>query len=84
MGYHPEWERFSVGQLLKARILESCFESEAREYDFLGVSMRAKDDWLPQKRGHDWYFIFRPGLRGRALHGLKFVLVPTLKRVLGR
>ncbi|HSQ59200.1 MAG TPA: GNAT family N-acetyltransferase [Acidobacteriota bacterium] len=84
MGYDPAWERFSVGQLLKARILEACFGDETGEYDFLGASMRAKDDWMPRKRGHDWYFVFRPGLYGRWLHDLKFVLAPAAKRILGR
>lgn len=84
MGYDPAWERFSVGQLLKARILEACFEDETREYDFLGASMRAKDDWMPQKRGHDWYFVFRPGLYGRWLHAVKFLLTPAAKRLFAR
>ena len=84
MGYDPAWERYSVGQLLKARILESCFESDTRSYDFLGESMRAKDDWLPRKRGHDWHFLFRPGPHGSALHFAKFVAVPLAKRMLRR
>ncbi|HET9952728.1 MAG TPA: GNAT family N-acetyltransferase [Candidatus Eisenbacteria bacterium] len=83
MGYDPAWERFSVGQLLKARILEACFEDGVAEYDFLGASMRAKDDWMPRKRGHDWWFVFRRSLTGRALHFLKFTATPMAKRLRG-
>lgn len=85
MGYDPRWDRFSVGQLLKARILESCFEDpETRLYDFLGESMRAKDDWLPRKRSHDWHFLFRPSPYGSLLHFSKFNAVPVAKKILGR
>jgi CelD/BcsL family acetyltransferase involved in cellulose biosynthesis len=84
MGYDPAWERFSVGQLLKEEILKRCFESETREYDFLGESMRAKDDWMPLKRTHFWHFVYPGSMRGRALHFLKFRAAPALKRLAGR
>jgi len=84
MGYDPTWEKFSVGQLLKAEILQRCFETEAREYDFLGETMRAKDDWAPRKRAHEWHFIYANTLKGRALHFGKFTVAPLAKRWLQR
>ena len=84
MGYDPAWGRFSVGQVLKAEILCRCFESDTREYDFLGQSMRAKDDWEPMKRGHDWHFIYANTPLGHALHFGKFTVAPLAKRLLRR
>jgi CelD/BcsL family acetyltransferase involved in cellulose biosynthesis len=84
MGYDPVWERYSVGQLLKAEILRRCFDAGTGEYDFLGVMTRAKADWMPLTRRHEWQFIFSRALRGRALHAWKFALVPRIKRILHR
>jgi len=84
IGYDPAWDRFSVGQLLKEDILRHCFESEVREYDFLGIATMSKEDWKPKKRGHDWHFIYAPNALGRLLHFLKFVATPALKRLRGR
>jgi len=85
MGYDPNWSRLSVGQLLKAEILRRCFEADGtREYDFLGETMKAKDDWAPMKRGHDWHFIYVNTAFGRALHFAKFTAAPIAKRLLRR
>jgi len=84
MGYDPAWGRFSVGQIIKAEILRRCFESDTREYDFLGQTMRAKDDWEPMKRAHDWHFIYANTPLGHALHFGKFTAAPFAKRLLRR
>lgn len=84
IGYDPAWDRFSVGQLLKAEILRRCFETDTREYDFLGASMRAKDDWAPLKRAHDWHFIYANKPLARALHFAKFKAAPVARRLLHR
>lgn len=82
MGYDPTWGRHSVGQLLKAEILRRCFETDTLEYDFLGPSMRAKDDWAPRKRAHHWHYIYGNTPWGHALHWMKFKITPAVKRLL--
>ncbi len=82
MGYDPAWSAYSVGQLIKAEILRRCFESDTRVYDFLGVSMRAKEDWMPRTRAHQWHYVYSKSPRARLLHLLKFGVVPAARRLL--
>ena len=46
--------------------------------------MRAKDDWEPMKRAHDWHFIYANTPLGHALHFGKFTAAPFAKRLLRR
>jgi hypothetical protein len=41
-----------------------------------------KRDWEPRLRAHDWLYVYRPGLTGRALHAAKHTLRPLAKEVL--
>jgi len=41
-----------------------------------------KRDWAPQYRPHDWLYVYRPGLEGRARHTFKHRVRPLAKEVL--
>jgi len=56
----------------------------ARAFDFLGDDMAWKRDWTRRSRAHAWRYVFRPTPFGRALRTFKFVIAPTVKRLLSR
>jgi CelD/BcsL family acetyltransferase involved in cellulose biosynthesis len=72
----------SPGQLLFREVLAECAARGDRELDFLGPDMPWKRDWAPAFRPHDWLYVYRPGLAGRALHAAKHRLRPLAKEVL--
>jgi CelD/BcsL family acetyltransferase involved in cellulose biosynthesis len=72
----------SPGQLLLREVLAECGARGVRELDFLGPDMPWKRDWEPRLRAHDWLYVYRPGLAGRALHAARHTLRPLAKEVL--
>jgi CelD/BcsL family acetyltransferase involved in cellulose biosynthesis len=71
----------SPGQLLVREVLAECRARGLRAFDFLGPDMPWKRDWDPRLRAHDWLYVYRPGLAGRALHAAKHRLRPLAKEV---
>ena len=51
-------------------------------FDFLGPDMPWKRDWEPEHAPHDWLYVYRPSLAGRAVHTLKHRVRPGVKEVL--
>jgi CelD/BcsL family acetyltransferase involved in cellulose biosynthesis len=72
----------SPGQLLQREVLAECEARGLAEFDFLGPDMEWKRDWEPSHRPHDWLYVYRPGLAGRAMHTLKHRVRPVVKEVL--
>ncbi len=72
----------SPGQLLHREVVAGCRAAGLRELDFLGPDMEWKRDWAPAHRPHDWLYVYRPSLAGRALHAVKHRLKPAAKEVL--
>jgi CelD/BcsL family acetyltransferase involved in cellulose biosynthesis len=72
----------SPGQLLQREVVAECEARGLAEFDFLGPDMEWKRDWAPAHRSHDWLYVYRPSLAGRALHALKHRLRPAAKEVL--
>ncbi|MGC3996083.1 MAG: GNAT family N-acetyltransferase [Anaeromyxobacter sp.] len=72
----------SPGQLLHQAVVAECEERGLAELDFLGPDMPWKQDWAPRLRPHDWLYVYRPSLAGRALHALKHRVRPAVKEVL--
>lgn len=72
----------SPGQLLHGEVLAECRARGLEELDFLGPDMEWKRDWGPEHRPHDWLYLYRPSLAGRALHAIRHRLRPTVKEVL--
>jgi CelD/BcsL family acetyltransferase involved in cellulose biosynthesis len=80
IGYDPQYHAYSPGNMLLNLILKDACERGVEEYDLLGGDDEWKFEWTKEKREHRWLFLFRNGLRGRALHSLKFGVVPAVKR----
>jgi CelD/BcsL family acetyltransferase involved in cellulose biosynthesis len=72
----------SPGQLLQREVLAECEARGLDAFEFLGPDMPWKRDWAPEHAPHDWLYVYRPSLAGRALHALKHRVRPAVKEVL--
>ena len=79
--YDESFGACSPGQLLFREVLAECEARGLREVDFLGPDMTWKRDWEPAVRRHDWLYVYRPGLAGKALHAVKHRLKPMAREV---
>jgi CelD/BcsL family acetyltransferase involved in cellulose biosynthesis len=70
----------SPGQLLAESVLIDLCERGLSELDFL-PAMPWKQDWTSEFRRHHVLYVFGRGWKGRALHQLKFTVVPVVKEV---
>lgn len=73
--------RVSPGQLLQREVLAECEARGLAAFDFLGPDMPWKRDWEPEHAPHDWLYVYRPSLAGRAMHTLKHRVRPAVKGV---
>jgi CelD/BcsL family acetyltransferase involved in cellulose biosynthesis len=73
----------SPGQLLHREVVAECEALGLAELDFLGPDMEWKRDWEPRHRPHDWLYVYRPSLAGRAMHTFKHRVRPAVKGALG-
>jgi CelD/BcsL family acetyltransferase involved in cellulose biosynthesis len=80
--YDEAMGAMSPGQLLHREVVLECQARGLRELDFLGPDMDWKRDWQPRHRPHDWLYVYRPTLFGRALHALKHRVRPAAREVL--
>ena len=72
----------SPGQLLQREVVAECEARGLERFAFLGPDMPWKRDWEPEHAPHDWLYVYRPTLAGRARHALRHRLRPALKEVL--
>lgn len=72
----------SPGQLLQREVLAECEARGLAAFDFLGPDMPWKSDWEPAHAPHDWLYVYRPSVAGRALHALRHRVRPIVKEVL--
>jgi CelD/BcsL family acetyltransferase involved in cellulose biosynthesis len=79
-GYDPAFGTYSPYNSLCWFKLRDAHERGIEEYDFLGSRDHWKMDWASQTRAHLWFFVFRDGLTGHALHSAKFRFIPALRR----
>jgi hypothetical protein len=70
VAYDECFSRFSPGQLLNRYVIEDLCEQGFHTYDFLGPRAMWKAVWTSRVRPHNNYYIFRPTIKGRALHAL--------------
>jgi CelD/BcsL family acetyltransferase involved in cellulose biosynthesis len=82
MAYDEALASVSPGQLLHREVVAECEARGLAELDFLGPDMAWKRDWAPRHRPHDWLYVYRPSLAGRAMHTLKHRVRPAVKEVL--
>ena len=80
LGYDPAYAPYSPSNLLVCLLLQSAFERDVREYDFLGESADWKVQWTRHSRPNYWLFVFSNTFKGQFLHFIKSRLVPLLKR----
>lgn len=81
-GYDEGLASASPGQLLQREVLAECEARGLAGFDFLGPDMAWKRDWEPTHAPHDWLYVYRPSLAGRALHSFKHRVRPVVKEVL--
>ena len=81
LGFDESLSQASPGQLILEDVLADCCGRKLREFDFLGPNMPWKQDWTDKVRVHTWCYVFRDGVRGRALRAAKFQLAPKVKEV---
>ncbi len=72
----------SPGQLLQREVLAECEALGLARFDFLGPDMEWKRDWAPDHVAHDWLYVYRPSVTGRAMHALKHRVRPFVKEAL--
>ncbi len=80
--YDERLSAVSPGQLLQREVLAECEALGLSRFDFLGPDMGWKRDWAPAHAPHDWLFVYRPSLAGRAMHALKHRVRPFVKEAL--
>lgn len=80
-GYDEELASVSPGQLLTQEVLAECQARGLEGFDFLGPDMPWKRDWAPRLVPHDWLYIYRPSIKGRAMHRVKHGIRPKLKEI---
>ena len=78
-GYDETLRQHGPGHLLVWEVARALIRRGAREFDFLGNDMEWKRDWTQCGRNHAWLSIYRPTVRGRALHAWKTCAVPLLR-----
>jgi CelD/BcsL family acetyltransferase involved in cellulose biosynthesis len=79
-GYAPELATYGLGHLLVDAVIRDLRARGVHTLDFLGDDMPWKREWTTRIRRHSFRYIFRPSLRGRLLHALKFTVAPLLRR----
>ncbi len=72
----------SPGQLLQREVLAECEARGLSRFDFLGPDMEWKRDWAPAHTPHDWLYVYRPSLAGRAMHTVRHRVRPLVKESL--
>jgi CelD/BcsL family acetyltransferase involved in cellulose biosynthesis len=80
--YDESLGNVSPGQLLQREVLAECEARGLSGFDFLGPDMPWKRDWEGETVPHDWLYVYRPTLAGRAMHTLKHRVRPAAKEVL--
>jgi CelD/BcsL family acetyltransferase involved in cellulose biosynthesis len=79
-GSDPALARHGLGHLLVAEVAR---DPALRELDFLGGDAPWKREWTDTVRAHDFTYVFRPTIYGRALASWKLGCVPALRWLLG-
>lgn len=84
--YDEAYARSGPGHLLIEAMLADLSASTPplRRFDFLGENEPYKLKWTKDTVSHQFLFAFAASLQGSALHQLKFVWTPRLRRWLGR
>ena len=79
-GYDPRAASHSPFTLLSYLMIRDAFERGISRYEFLGAADPWKADWTSREQSHCWLFVLPPAPWARALHAVKFSLIPRLKR----
>ncbi len=80
--YDEGLAQVSPGQLLQREVLAECEARKLSAFEFLGPDMPWKEDWEPEHAVHDWLYVYRPTLAGRARYALRHKLRPAVKEAL--
>ena len=63
--YNPEFAAYSPGQLITAQVMRYGIDKGMEDFDFLGLIMPWKEDWLPQLRNNIRMTLFAPSIGGQ-------------------
>jgi CelD/BcsL family acetyltransferase involved in cellulose biosynthesis len=79
--FDPDFSPYSPGHILINWVLRDCAARHISELHFMGQAFDYKLQWTSHTVEHGYCYIFRRGLFGRALHGLKFWAVPLGRKL---
>ena len=80
VGYDPAFHAYSPVNQLCLYLIEASFSQGLREFDFVGEKDEWKLRWTSECRPHRWLYVFSQSWTGRLLYGIKFQIIPWLKR----
>jgi CelD/BcsL family acetyltransferase involved in cellulose biosynthesis len=80
VGYRPAEGRLSPGLVLRHHTVSDAMAEGLEEFDFLGSVEPYKMHWATGTRRHGTLFVFRRGVRARAIHTLLYRARPALKQ----
>jgi CelD/BcsL family acetyltransferase involved in cellulose biosynthesis len=84
VGFDVAFEAGSPGLVLLEEIIKDCIGRGLKTCDFLGMDMPWKKDWSKETNRHNWLFIYRDAMFGRALREVKFRWIPAARHVLNQ
>jgi CelD/BcsL family acetyltransferase involved in cellulose biosynthesis len=84
LGFEPSLAACSPSAILTDRIVRSAFEGGVGLVDCLGDDDRWKVQRMPSLLPHRWLFVFPDSVRGRLLHGARFVFAPKVRSAAAR
>ena len=79
-GYDPEYAPYSPYLLLCHLLFEEACKRGIAEYEFLGMGDAWKLRWAEKTKPQFWLYIMRRKFRTLLIHGVKFEVLPTLRR----
>jgi CelD/BcsL family acetyltransferase involved in cellulose biosynthesis len=82
--YNERYAHLGPGHLLINAILRDCVRRGLTEFDLMGHWAEYKAKWTSLVHPHAYLYVFRKSTYGRALHAVKFSILPSVKRLLRR
>lgn len=83
IGHHPEFRKYSPGQLIMRRTLEHAIDSGVGNLDFLGEEETWKSDWNPTPNGNIRLSLFAPTAKGKYAYWIRHGTRKQVKKVPG-
>lgn len=83
-GFRDSHSKSSPGLVLLSLMLQHYMLSGLSEIDLLGEEDVFKRRWTNTTRSHDWFICSGRSSKGRAMHGIKFRMIPQVRKIKSR